>query len=143
MRPAFTTLTVMNNGKKLKIEGPIDLNGREYEAYIWVRVTQRGGVEGIGTADKDRAELKQEFVDASTRLLDKVNDASQGGLKLKRLQGAVEDATAMWDATVTATEGVFRAGDLASVEAWALVRSRNPRREFHVYWRENGVKVEP
>ena len=79
MRPAFTASTIQNGGKKLKVVGPIDLDGKESEAYIWLRVTQRKKgalprVEGIGTADRDRTQLKQEFDEARTRLLVAVKD---------------------------------------------------------------------
>jgi hypothetical protein len=147
MRPAFTTLTIQNGGKKLKVVGPIDLDGKESEAYIWLRVTQRKKgalprVEGIGTADRDRAQLKQEFNAARTRLLAAVTDLDGSFGTGRPLVAAVENATAMWDAIVKVTEGgAFRAGELASVEAWALVRASSPTREFHVYWRENAVMV--
>ena len=148
MRPAFTSLTVMNHGKKLKVQGPIDLDGREYEAYIWVRVTQSAKdgnpkAEGIGTAEGDRDALKAEYNKASERLLANVKalPGAPSGVKKKDVVQAVDTATAMWDATIKATEGTFRAGELARVEAWALVRARSPTREFHVYWRENGVMV--
>ena len=49
----------------------------------------------------------------------------------------------MWEATVEAEgNGRYRAGERARVEAWALVRTQRPTREFNVYWRENAVMIE-
>jgi hypothetical protein len=80
MKPAFTELKVKNNGKKLKVTGPIDLDGSEYEGYIWVRVTQsavnndptKPRVDGTGTADSSETKLRDELVKAQERLVNKV-----------------------------------------------------------------------
>jgi hypothetical protein len=153
MKPAFTTLKVKNQGKKLEVTGPIDLDGSEHEGYIWVRVTQSADkndpqnkprVDGIGTADRERAELRDEYAKARARLLKKVEDldGNFGGTGAP-LEKAVATATAMWEATVTAEDnGRYRPNERARVEAWALVRTQNPTREFHVYWRENAVTIE-
>jgi hypothetical protein len=142
MRPAFKTLTIGNNGASVTVNGPIDLDGSETDAYFWVRVTQRGGVEGIGCSDKDRDWLKAEYKAANNRLLEALRQASAPAtlLKLGDLTTAVKDQSAMWDTRVKASSGVFVPG-IARVEAWALVRARNPTREFHVYWVENRVDV--
>jgi hypothetical protein len=151
MKPAFTTLKIKNQGKKVLVTGPIDLDGSEDEGYIWVRVTQsavRGNpnkprVDGTGTADSERDELKEEYAKARDRLLKKVKELDGKFGTGAPLEAAVATATAMWEATVTAEDnGRYRAGERARVEAWALVRTRNPTREFNVYWRENAVTIE-
>jgi hypothetical protein len=151
MKPAFTTLKLRNQGKKLLVTGPIDLDGSEHEGYIWVRVTQsavrgnpnRPKVDGIGTADSERAELQQEFLAARARLVDEVTALGGHYGTGGPLETAVESATAMWEATVVAEDGGrFRANERARVEAWALVRTQRPTREFQVYWRENAVTIE-
>lgn len=151
MKPAFTTLKVKNQGKKVMVTGPIDLDGSEHEGYIWVRVTQsamksdpnKPRVDGTGTADRDRAELQEEFDKARARLLEKVKDLGGHYGTGAPLSEAVANATAMWEATVTAEgSGRYRPGEPARVEAWALVRTERPTREFNVYWRENAVMIE-
>ena len=151
MKPAFTTLKVKNQGKKVVVTGPIDLDGSEHEGYIWVRVTQsavrsdpnKPRVDGTGTADSDRVELQEEFEKARARLLKKVKDLGGQYGTGAPLEKAVANATAMWEATVTAEDnGKYRPGERARVEAWALVRTERPTREFHVYWRENAVMID-
>jgi hypothetical protein len=151
MKPAFTTLKVKNQGKKVVVTGPIDLDGSEHEGYIWVRVTQsavrsdpnKPKVDGTGTADSDRTELQDEFDKARARLLQKVEDLGGHYGTGAPLATAVANATAMWEATVTAEDnGRYRSGERARVEAWALVRTQRPTREFNVYWRENAVMID-
>jgi hypothetical protein len=151
MKPAFTTLKIEDRGKKVVVTGPIDLDGSEHEGYIWVRVTQsavRGHprkprIDGTGTEDSDRARLQDEYKKARARLVDEVKALGGRYGTGQPLANAVATATAMWEATVTAENGgKYRAGERARVEAWALVRTRNPTREFNVYWRENAVMVD-
>jgi hypothetical protein len=151
MKPAFTALKVKNQGKNVVVTGPIDLDGSEYEGYIWVRVTQsavehepdKPRVDGTGTADSDRPELQAEFDKALARLLEKVEGLGGHYGTGAPLADAVASATATWEATVTAEDnGTYRPGECARVEAWALVRTESPTREFHVYWRENAVMIE-
>jgi hypothetical protein len=46
----------------------------------------------------------------------------------------------VWKADATVQAGEFKSGDVARVEAWALVRT--PTKVFHVYWQDDAVKVE-
>jgi hypothetical protein len=152
MRPAFTKITI--NDGSVSIEGPIDLDGTETDAYFWVRIMQEASgeeAEVVGRASTDRAELRQWFADASDRLVTKVTEmtapapgaTTAGPLSAPSLAGAVLSATAMWGATFDTTEtknGTLAPGT-ADVEAWALVHAENPTREFHVYWKEAAVQV--
>jgi hypothetical protein len=150
MKPAFTTLKIEDGGKQVVVTGPIDLDGSEYEGYIWVRVTQSADkddphgkprVDGTGTEDSDETNLQAELTKARQRLRRKVK-ALKGDYTNGALERAVATATATWTATVKAEDnGLYRPNELARVEAWALVRTRNPAREFNVYWRENAVLI--
>ena len=112
-----------------------------------MRVTQgkKGAlqrVEGIGTADRDRTQLKQEFDEARSRLLVAVKDLNGRFGTGGPLGPAVEKRDRHVGAIVKVTEGGRSTqSKLASVEAWALVRARSPTREFHVYWDEKAVML--
>jgi len=156
MKPAFTKLTCLNDGKAVKVDGPIPLSGNETEAYLWVHITQSRGnpeaarnremAEAVGTGDMDRDALKREFDAASARLARRINSKTAASPKHKvtgsEASDAAETATAMWTVTAATTEGTFHKGSPARIEAWALVRTREPTRVFHVYWQENEVKVQ-
>jgi hypothetical protein len=136
MRPAITEVRVFmeDNIKKATVVGPIDLEPSdspfaESDVYLWTRVsrddphnasTTQGGepAEAVGADEMDLEQI--------SRTVDPGSTGSQ---------------PAMWEATVPVTEGAFSDGNRVFVEAWALVRTKNRQREFHVYWYDTDVPV--
>jgi hypothetical protein len=42
MKPAFTTLVLSPDRKKVTVDGPIELTAKDISAYFWVRVSHPG-----------------------------------------------------------------------------------------------------
>jgi hypothetical protein len=123
MRPAFSSIKV--NQRTLTIRGPIDLDARERtEAYFWVRVTKGETAEAIGIDEMDEHQAAAAVKAAAAPTASPGAGAVGGG------------ASPMWQATIRIKEGTFATGDRVRIEAWALVRTKNPTRTFHVYWEE-------
>jgi hypothetical protein len=146
MKPAFTTLKVKTDGS-VQVNGPIDLDGTETEAYFWVRIVQDVDgkeVEGVGINERTKTQLRRAFRDTNTDIVGVVATIAEKKdtatpLPADTVAERVRQATAMWGAVVKPEKGKFQKGKPARIEAWALVRSENPTRMFHVYWSEDAV----
>jgi hypothetical protein len=144
MRPAFSRIKI--NSGSLTVEGPIDLNGKETEAYFWVRVTHKpqGKVtaEAVGSAEMDKGDLKQALKKADAKLGQLVNPpagaTAAGG---RPTPARIRNVSSMWTATIPITDGTFRKRTDVRIEAWAQVRTERPTRMFNVYWEENGFRL--
>ena len=108
--------------------------------------------EAIGTGEMEDDDLAREFLAASKRLqvvvktpppatADPNADPDETAVETDR---RVRQATAMWtaNARVKGRPPQFKRNKPAMVEAWMLVRTENPTREFQIYWREDGVTLE-
>jgi hypothetical protein len=152
MKPAFTTLRLVDDGAAVEVTGPIDLDGTETDAYFWVRIFQGKGeaeVDAVGIENKEEDALQEALATADERLLGVLADAAAAAAHPPDRADApapetpaqmIRSVTAMWDARIGLDQGTeFNQDEPAQVEAWALVRARNPTRVFHVYWSEQDV----
>jgi hypothetical protein len=126
MKPAFSKITIKRASStaakgSLKVDGPIDLEGNEEEAYFWVRVSKSDdSAEAVGTGEMSKRRL------------------------ISALQASAHTAAAsgpMWTATIPIEKGSFAKGDVVNIEAWAKVTTDQPKRLFHVYWEEESFPL--
>ena len=152
MRPAFTTVKLEADKKRVSVGGPIDLSGNEISAYFWVRVAQGeegSAVDAVGIYEMDGDAVKAAVKQVDTEVKGVVEGAiaaaagASGTTTARNVPKKIRDVTASWG-PMTCThdgDGEFVKTKPVRVEAWALVRTLKPKRTFHVYWDEDGVKL--
>jgi len=129
MRPAFSKITIKRandafpNGQ-LTVAGPIDLDGKELDAYFWVRVSKNGSAEAVGSTEMSKRQL---------------GNALKRAVELGAAAGAAPDP--MWSATIPVEEPGFARGDVVKIEAWARVTTDQPKRTFNIYWEEDDFEI--
>jgi hypothetical protein len=130
MKPAFAKITIKKqsdafpNGQ-LTVEGPIDLDGKELDAYFWVRVSKDDSAEAVGNDEMSKRQL---------------GGALKKAVAVGVAAGAPPDP--MWRATIPIEEPSFARGDVVKIEAWARVTTDQPKRTFNVYWEEEEFTIE-
>jgi hypothetical protein len=156
MKPAFTTLTLSADRKKVTVGGPIELNAKDVSAYFWVRVSQAedadgvAAVDAVGTGDMERDAIVTAVAGVDTSLTSVVASAVEAATGPSQSPPAdipeqIREVTAMWGPVECEAEKEFDEDEDVRVEAWALVKSRQPKRMFHVYWEDAAAQltVEP
>jgi hypothetical protein len=152
MKPAFTTLTLSEDKKKVTVGGPIELNAKDISAYFWVRVSQRedddgvAAVDAVGTAEMEKADIETAVAgvdEALTTVVHHAVEAAAGPAQgpPENIPEQIRDVTAMWGPAECEGDEEFDKAASVRVEAWALVRSRDPKRIFHVYWEDADAKL--
>lgn len=141
MRPAFSTITI--NKRSLTIRGPIDFGEDEKaEAYFWVRVTNGGGAEAFGDDEMDETHTKKAAQVADKALKDMLEQPRGAGAAGPLATPAqIRTVSPMWKATIPIKEGTFTYGENVAIEAWALVRTKEPERMFHIYWEDKNFEI--
>jgi hypothetical protein len=108
MLPRFDNELPLSRDKKgVKASGPLEVSGKEVEAYLWLRIAQG--------ADPDE-----------------VDAARQHELKLKGSDGK---AATKWEVTVRTSGGKKFEPGPAMAEAWLLLREEGDTFESHTYWK--------
>jgi hypothetical protein len=128
MKPQFSRAEVVDEGARVLVSGPIDLDTEE-EVLIWVVLSQTGADGGPKILGQGTNALEA----------DQIATAAKAGKGTK--------AGPQWDAEVVATKGRFRAGEKAVAQAVVIATDRSedpptPGMWLNVYWSET-VKLEP
>jgi hypothetical protein len=147
MLPRFDASLALDDARQtVTASGPFALAGNEDDAYLWIRIAQRG-VDAVGTLEMGGRALRKEFREANRRLSGAIKEAVDGSAGLptaaQRARKVREDTEAAvatlgpkWAGPVT-IEGTkrFHTGK-AMAEAWLLVRTNEkPPGEYHTYWK--------